>query len=446
MSSLVPEILWINHASYALTYGATCLVVDPWLDGAAFNHGWSLLAASRFRAEDFARVTHIWISHEHPDHFSPPTLLKIPEQFRRQIVLLYRRTRDGRVAAFCRRAGFRVMEVDSNHKYTIGDSFTVTCGTVGSDSWLATQCGDRAILNVNDCVFRSADDVRALQAVVGSPDVVLTQFSYANWTGNPGDSAAMQAAAREKIEEMTRQIDVLQPRWVIPFASYILFSHEENAYLNEHANRVDDAVAVIRKTQKLPVVLYPGDVWAIGATHDPAPAIAHYKTDRLATTTRALAQAVSVPFEDLQLASEAFVVRMRKRNWLWMFRPLRWLRLLRPVHIYVRDLNRTVRVEIFAKMAVHPLGRAGPDIEMSADSLLFMLKNDFGIDTLLINGRFRELKRGARAMLSRQFAIARHNNDGFSYPRRLLDFAYVRRKLRQAMASVNPGATRRRSE
>jgi UDP-MurNAc hydroxylase len=429
------ELLWINHASYALTYGATCLVVDPWLEGAAFNHGWSLLSPSRFTADDFSRVTHIWISHEHPDHFSPPTLLKIPEQFRRRITLLYRRTRDGRVAAFCRRAGFNVTEVEENLKYTIGDSFDIRSGFVASDCWLATACGDRTLVNMNDCVFQSANDIRAIKSIVGTPEVLLTQFSYANWAGNPEDANAMQAAAHEKLAEMKRQIELLSPRWVVPFASYVVFSHEENAYLNEHANLVGDAVTAIRGMNKIPVVLYPGDVWDIGTTPDPTPAVDRYESDRAAALARTPTRITSIKLEDLQAAVEAFHARLRMRNWLWVLRPLRWLGMLKPVYIHIRDLGVTARIEMFTTMSVSKSGEHAADIEMAADSLLFMLKNDFGIDTLLINGRFRELQPGARAMLSRQFAVARHNNDGHFYPSHLFDLAYLRSKFRSRSAA-----------
>ena len=68
------KLKWINHASYLVSHNDVAIICDPWLSGDAFDHGWSLLSETKFQASDFAEVTHIWFSHEHPDHFSPPNL------------------------------------------------------------------------------------------------------------------------------------------------------------------------------------------------------------------------------------------------------------------------------------------------------------------------------------------------------------------------------------
>src|SRR5687767_12875608 len=93
-------IEWINHASYVLSDGKVTLITDPWLEGSAFNNAWALLAPSSFPYERFAEVTHMWVSHEHPDHFAPPVLKRIPPQTRSAITFLYRTTRDHRVVRF----------------------------------------------------------------------------------------------------------------------------------------------------------------------------------------------------------------------------------------------------------------------------------------------------------------------------------------------------------
>mgnify|MGYP003655807813 FL=1 len=66
------QIEFVNHASVLMTHGQVGLLSDPWYSGPAFHKGWRLLVET---PEDkiaalLPRVTHIWISHEHPDHFS----------------------------------------------------------------------------------------------------------------------------------------------------------------------------------------------------------------------------------------------------------------------------------------------------------------------------------------------------------------------------------------
>jgi len=63
--------------------------MDPWLHGDVFNESWTLHPDPVFSEDDMARVTHIWISHEHPDHLSIATLRGIREERRSAITALF---------------------------------------------------------------------------------------------------------------------------------------------------------------------------------------------------------------------------------------------------------------------------------------------------------------------------------------------------------------------
>jgi UDP-MurNAc hydroxylase len=425
------KILWINHASYLLEAGSVRLVCDPWLEGPAFNNGWQLLSPSRFAYERFAEVTHIWLSHEHPDHFSPTVLKKIDVAHRKNITVLYRKTRDRRVVSFCAAAGFSVLEVDPGKAYELDGSLRVVCGTVASDSWLLVESAEARVLNTNDCALPSDRDASAVRRMCGRRrvDVLLTQFSYANWCGNPDDAESHRAAASQKLDEMRRQIRIFEPGWVVPFASFIWFAHEENVHMNRHVNRVEGAARAISETGCQPVVLYPGDEWTVGIEHDPSAAIRRYADDSLTVAGRLPIRTRPVKFAAVESVAAEFRGRLRAKNWIWTLKPLAWVGYLVPVRIYLTDHDRTVAVDMERGLTDVGMGRLDPILEMSAESLWFALKFEFGIDTLLVNGRFREVVPGATLMLSRQFAVARHNNDGFSFPGRLFDPRFVASRL-----------------
>ena len=40
------KLTFINHASYLVESENTVLIVDPWVEGGAFDNGWSLLDKS----------------------------------------------------------------------------------------------------------------------------------------------------------------------------------------------------------------------------------------------------------------------------------------------------------------------------------------------------------------------------------------------------------------
>ena len=117
---MTDEIRWINHAGYELRTNGVRIVHDPWTDGLAFADGWALVSPTAYTTEDFSGVDYIWFSHEHPDHFSPALLRKIPEDARATITILYQKTRDHRVVDYCRKLGFAIQELEDGIPLGIG--------------------------------------------------------------------------------------------------------------------------------------------------------------------------------------------------------------------------------------------------------------------------------------------------------------------------------------
>ena len=97
------KLTFINHSSFCVNHNGVVLVIDPWLEGRVFNNGWDFISKTKFSFEDFSNVTHIWFSHEHPDHFFPPNIARIPEEYRKNITVLFQVTADKRVLNYCKK-------------------------------------------------------------------------------------------------------------------------------------------------------------------------------------------------------------------------------------------------------------------------------------------------------------------------------------------------------
>jgi|SRR5579863_5573948 len=137
------RIEWVNNAAFILSSGSVRLMCDPWLEGKIFNGGWKLLSETRFPYDDFANITHIWISHEHPDHFSPPTLRRIPEAYRRGITILFHYTKDKRVLNVCRSLGFKTWELREKELVDVAPDFrlpTAESQSPGATPVLRNNC------------------------------------------------------------------------------------------------------------------------------------------------------------------------------------------------------------------------------------------------------------------------------------------------------------------
>ena len=182
-------ITFVNHASIIISHENIRLITDPWLFGSAFNNGWTLLSESKFRTQDFQNITHIWFSHEHPDHFHPFVLKSIPENFRKNIVILFQNTLDHRVAEKCKRLGFKkVIEMKPEEYVYLNNSFKIKCVPNGTyDSWFYAVVGNKKILNINDCMVDSISQAKIIKKMIGDVDILFTQFGYASWVGEPAD-------------------------------------------------------------------------------------------------------------------------------------------------------------------------------------------------------------------------------------------------------------------
>ncbi len=420
--SMKSEILWINHAGYELRAGGLRIVHDPWLSGLAFGNGWALLSESKYLPEDFLGVDYIWLSHEHPDHFSPAAMKAIPEEARKSITVLYQRTRDKRVVRFCDKLGFNTRELENKVRTPLNEYVAVTCGTVHSDSWLFTETPDFSIFNANDCVGIEWHKVAA--ALSRPTDILMTQFSYANWVGNPGEHDRMKAVAARKILEMKDQIAAFKPRTLIPFASYVWFCRDDNFHMNAHANRIGEIAKIFSETVKI-AILYPGEIFSPNVEHDNLSSIARYDVDTNSHKTPLTIVDESVTLEALTELALAAQRRLRKMNAMFLLKPLEWLGLPRPVGIYLSDIKEGIFYSMFGGILNAKLRREDCDISFSTASFAAMLKNGYGYATLAVNGRYIELAPGSASKLSRHFAIAAQNEEGFSIAGMLFRREYI---------------------
>jgi UDP-MurNAc hydroxylase len=425
---MTTKFIWINHAGYELVTGGLRIVHDPWLVGHAFDNGWSLLSETAYTEDNFSTVDYIWFSHEHPDHFSPASIKKIPIEFRSKITVLFQDTKDKRVINFCKNAGFKTIELKNQVEYHLNEKVSIICGRAGRDSWLYTKTEDVTIFNANDCVDVNWAKVRS--SLPRNPDILLTQFSYANWVGNPGEHERMKVAAENKMSEMREQIGAFNPEIIIPFASYIWFCRPENFHMNEHANSVRSVVEEIGKEKSM-VVLYPGDSYIVGQPHDNGEAISRYDSDAKNITGPLDIQDNEISINDLKLMSDKEQKRLENDNIMLFLKPLKWFGIIKPISIYLDDLDEGIKYSMFGGIWETGLKRTACDLAFSSTSFAMLLRNGYGYGTLSINGRFVELRSGGNSKLSRHFAIAARNEEGETIPGLFLQTNYLMFQFRR---------------
>lgn len=423
----------INHACCKVSAKSLTLLFDPWVEGTAFNNGWDLLIKTPFTFDEIMQdVTHIWMSHEHPDHFSPAFLSQVAKsQYRDKVTVLFQKTRDHRVMNFCNSVGLKVVELEDGVATRLSSEVSVTCVVQDFyDSWLYITDGKTSILNLNDCHTRTESDLRKITNTVPTPTILLSQFSYASWKGGKDNAEFRAQAAAHKLETLAKQIRWIKPKYTLPFASLIYFSNQENSYLNDHVNTPAKASMVIGEAGSQPIVLFPGESWDTNSgARDNTLSLKSYAERYETLDQLPLRDAgTSCTLKDLQTAFNAYQSRIFQKNsrlLILLLSRFGIMKAFQPVILDLYDINLRLSVSIVD--GIVELSPRGPnaDVRMHSSSLLFIFKNEFGFDTLCVNGRF-ECGPAGFSKMTKAFAVGSLNAMGLSLSAKLLvDFKFI---------------------
>jgi hypothetical protein len=428
------------------------MIMDPWLEGTAFDNGWGLLSKTTLDYEDFRGITHIWFSHEHPDHFSPPSLRHIPEDCRGDITILFQETTDKKVVEYCKKQGYgKVIELPPGEALDLGDGVSITCWPYQGfeDSYSLIVTPDSRILNLNDCTVNTEPEIRAVKDQVGRVDLLFTQFSISAWDGNVEEVEHRHAGAQGMLDRTILQSQILQPRWVVPFASFIWFCHEENEYMNSAFLPIAEVFKQIDAGFGGDcVMMYPGDQWKIGGSHESDRALERYAGDQASLPERDRYRAEPVSPEDLCKTAAAFCQKLlegssRSKVRLHLLRQNRRLAKHRgqnhrrgnrrktmtmrldPARIWVPDHNQAYLFDPLSGLRPKAMPKGSCDVAIASAALNYAFKFLWGGNTLHINGRFRRIAPHGRGPLFHYFALAGNRNAGMT-----IRWRHLAKKLR----------------
>lgn len=449
-------LTFINHASYSIETKKTLLLVDPWVEGTAFDNGWALLDKSILNKQlvDYVvnvdKKTYIWLSHEHSDHFSVPFLKSLKQTNNLDVTFIFQKTLDGRVANFIRKLGFQVIE--SNDQLEILDSelSLVTFPYSGGDSYCLTILNDFTILNINDCVISNwseADYVKKTYLKYTSNiDLLMTQFGYANWVGNITEKNLRVASAKEKLDRIVLQAVKFQPTTVIPFASFVYFSHPENFYMNDSQNSPLDVqdVFVKQKLKSELVVLKPWDTLELDQ------GLSLQKDSQLAIEHWIKCLDEIQPHPDVKIKYSLNEIKVEEqlyrkkifRSFLTAPKLMEAVGILKPLKVYLTDLDQNLTLSYRRSLSDLVANRSDCDIALSSSTLMFILRNEYGANTTLVNGKFQKISKNGHEVFTRYFVPQEYMKMGYglNHPFSTAKIIYgkLKNKLLGRLTVINP--------
>ena len=383
----------INHASAKINVDGISIISDPWYDGSVFHKGWKLIHELPVNEtiKHLEKTDYIYVSHEHPDHFSPGFFFnkeykKILEKNKTKI--LFQETKDKRVLNFLVKNGFEVIEVPNKKYINLKNNVKIKIVKFGYiDSALIIEGSKDKILNLNDCPLNDIDEIRKFKKEHGRFDLLLTQFSYAAWKGNKDNKEYRQNAASEKIKTLINQYNILECKKVIPFASFIYFSNKLNKFMNDEINK-PHLFQESLKSKIDSIILAPGEEQYISDLVQKQDSLDFWKNKYDMINNLPLDTFdKSVDFETLKneyIKYKNKILEINSKFLIYFSSKIKFLKFFQPINIFLLDHKKYYEYSLIDGFKVTK--NTNSDISMHSESLLFIFKNDFGYDTLTVNG------------------------------------------------------------
>ena len=369
------------------------------------------------------KITHIYISHEHPDHFRPNFFTN--ENIKKVLIdnkieFLFQDTKDKRIVNFLKKQGFKVRELNSKNKVKLNNNIQVQIIKSGFyDSLLTFETPDCKILNLNDCPIKDSDELEKFRKRYGTFDVLLTQFSYAAWKGGVENKIYRKIAADEKLEVVERQARILGCKSVIPFASFVYFSNELNFYMNDSINTPEKVIDFFSDKKTKVIFLSPGEIRKINNLQQDQLSLDFWKEKYNNINTIKKKQKdkynQSVNLKDLNFDFENYKKKIFKKNsklLIFLLSKIKLLNFFQPLKIKLLDHNKVYKYSLFGSL-IEDINVKECDITMHSQSLSFIFKNEFGFDTLTVNGCF-EASHAGFEKVTKTLALGNLNSIGLN--------------------------------
>tara|TARA_X000001036_G_scaffold323813_1_gene302261 strand:- start:1228 stop:2541 length:1314 start_codon:yes stop_codon:yes gene_type:complete len=379
------KIKLMSHSSVVVRASNLNILCDPWYVETAFNDGWALLPKPSFDYNELGEIDFLWISHEHPDHFHIPTLKAIKPHLKEDIVIVYQELFGDKVPKFLKKFGFHNIILLKHGKTEIIKKANVrlTIFQVGTmDSALLIQDEKHSVLINNDCEL-SDGDFRFISSYYSKLDLLMSQFSIAGFDGIL-DQKILKEKSSEKLDSLLIYSKTLKSRNFIPFASFIYFCSEDNKFLNEYSNDIEDVLNLFIKNKTKCTLLLPGESFDLNDTnlHDNVKRIEGFKEIRNQHNIT-FQKSKRVEIDEIISSFNAFVVDLKNK-----FPKLILNNLLKNFSVEILDLDKTYLFN-FKENCAYEVAKDSADMSMNSQPLFYCFKFTWGIQTLGVSARYK---------------------------------------------------------
>ena len=416
----------INHSSIHLSLGEQNIgiLTDPWFSGLAFNNGWSLLYENKAKEiqEVLEKTNYIYISHEHPDHFSIKFFKDYDNEIKkRKIKILFQKTRDKRVEKLLIKKNFDVIILKNQEETQISENIFVRIFKQGHmDSGLLIETDQYYHININDCEFFEHELNRIKKHIKNKNKkiIIYVQFSYAAFRSN---EEWLKLAAKYKLDNIKKIHNIFNSSLIIPFASFIYFCHLENFILNKNVNNCGKTSDYLSNNKINHCFLNPStNSLDLNQLIENDENRGQFNKTSINFWDKKISQIKITKFEEkpeevLEENIKKFLIRIKEKNNLLLLYALRYLSykfFFGNVIVRINNTKNTYVVNFF-KVKKLLNTQIKSDISISSDQFNFLLRETYGVDTLLVGGRMKEDRVGGLKNLALSIGFTAINQSNY---------------------------------
>jgi UDP-MurNAc hydroxylase len=280
-----------------------------------------------------------------------------------------------------------------------------------------------SILNINDCVIHNkvaAENVILnFKKYTNKIDLLLTQFGYANWLGNKNEKQRRVSSASEKLNRVKLQIENFNPRFVIPFASFVYFCHPENFHTNDSQNQPADVDNLFKQNNFKSDLIIVKSMDNLDLSLDLAVQNQNVKNFNIEYWRKLQNQIKIDILEEIKFSKDEIILEYKNfkkkifKSFLILPFILEKLKFLSPIKLYLHDLDLNINLSYTNKLKIETGKKSDANIALSSATLMFILKNEYGSNTTSVNGKFERISANGVQKFYRHFSPQEYMKMGY---------------------------------
>ena len=229
----------------------------------------------------------------------------------------------------------------------------------------------------------------------------MVQFSYALGKSNKHNKQERENWSHEILKKLSKKIKFLNPKFVIPFASFCYFSKYDNFYMNDSINKIDKTIDFLSKENPNTKFLsfYPGDTWDLNSNFSNQDSLNKYKKDYEKINILPFDEQI-IHFDNLRKVCDDFIEITKKNNNLFNFYKVLNKKKYN-IYFKLTDIKKTYFFNFNKSLIeIDNLNDDEPWCSLSTQTLNNLFSSGYGYDALIIGGRFEANKLGLSSLNS----------------------------------------------